>query len=64
MVDLGPEPNVNRWDEAVIFGSICSCETALGVIKHDASALAEITGTVPYEITCNINKRVPRVYME
>ena len=50
--DLGPELNIRRWKEAVIFG---------GPAK-DAAALAEVIGTIPYEITCNINKRVPRVY--
>ena len=52
-VNLGPETDVNRWDEAVIFG---------GEAK-DAAALASVAGTIPYEITCNINKRVPRVYI-
>jgi len=51
-VDLGQESDVRRWDEAVIFG---------GCAK-DAEALAEAAETIPYEITCNINKRVPRVY--
>ncbi|MDR2596617.1 MAG: alanine racemase [Treponema sp.] len=51
-VDLGQESDVRRWDEAVIFGG-CA---------QDAAALAEAAGTIPYEITCNINKRGPRVY--
>jgi alanine racemase len=51
-LDLGPETEVRRWDEAVIFGGPAP----------DAAALASIIGTIPYEITCNINKRVPRVY--
>jgi alanine racemase len=53
MVDLGPETGVKRWDEAVIFGP--GAETAADI--------AAKTGTIPYEITCNINKRVPRVYV-
>jgi alanine racemase len=52
MADLGPETTVKRWDEASIFGGPAP----------DAAALAETIGTIPYEITCNINKRVPRVY--
>jgi len=52
-IDIGPQTDVQRWDEAVIFGGCAS----------DAAALAAVTGTIPYEITCNINKRVPRVYM-
>jgi alanine racemase len=51
-VDLGQESGVQRWDEVVIFGG-CA---------QDAAALAAVAGTIPYEITCNINKRVPRVY--
>jgi len=52
MADLGPASAVHRWDEAVLFGG-----PAPG-----ADDLAGRTGTIPYEITCNINKRVPRVY--
>jgi len=52
-VDIGPQTDVKRWDEAVIFGGPAP----------DAAALAAVTGTIPYEITCNINKRVPRIYM-
>jgi alanine racemase len=53
MADIGPEPEVRRWDEAVIFGGSAP----------DASVLAERLGTIPYEITCGINRRVPRVFV-
>ncbi|MDR2923881.1 MAG: alanine racemase [Treponema sp.] len=58
MADLGPGAvspagrEVRRWDEASIFGGPAP----------SAAILAERIGTIPYEITCNINKRVPRVY--
>jgi alanine racemase len=52
--DIGAQADVQRWDEAVIFGGCAP----------DAAALAAVTGTIPYEITCNINKRVPRIYMQ
>ncbi|MCL1837097.1 MAG: alanine racemase [Treponema sp.] len=52
MADIGPGSEVRRWDEAVIFGG-----PAL-----DAAELARVVGTIPYEITCNISKRVPRIY--
>ncbi|GBU29402.1 alanine racemase [Treponema sp. R8-4-B8] len=52
-VNLGKKTKINRWDEAIVFGSP----------GNDAAVLAKITGTIPYEITCNVNKRVPRVYM-
>ena len=51
-VNLGPKTDVRRWDEAVIFGGSAG----------DAAALAAVVGTIPYEITCNVNKRVPRIY--
>jgi alanine racemase len=58
MADIGPGAvspagrEVRRWDEASIFGGPAP----------SAARLAERIGTIPYEITCNINKRVPRVY--
>ena len=54
MIDLGKEPEAERWDEAVIFGP--------GFINADD--MAKKINTIPYEITCNINKRVPRVYVQ
>ncbi|MCL2181076.1 MAG: alanine racemase [Treponema sp.] len=51
-VDLGPEPTVRRWRDAVIFGGFAK----------SAAELAAAVQTIPYEITCNISKRVPRVY--
>jgi alanine racemase len=53
LVDLGPETELRRWDELSIFGGPAP----------DAAALAKCIGTVPYEITCNISRRVPRVYI-
>jgi alanine racemase len=52
MVDLGDDPDIKRWDEVTVFGD-----------KADSAAdIAAKLSTIPYEITCNINKRVPRVY--
>jgi len=68
-IDLGPKPDVQRWDEAIIFGSDYipeqpenTGESEPEIIRHSAAALASAVGTIPYEITCGINKRVPRVY--
>jgi alanine racemase len=52
MADLGLDTEIRRWDEASIFGGPAP----------DAGILAGRIGTIPYEITCNINKRVTRVY--
>ena len=51
-IDLGPDTDVQRWDEAVIFGG-CA---------QNAAVLAAKIGTIPYEITCNISARIPRIY--
>jgi alanine racemase len=53
MVDLGPNTEVNRWDTVTIFG---------GSTPENAATIAACLDTIPYEITCDINKRVPRVY--
>ncbi len=55
MVDLGKNPPVNRWDEVSVFGGADA--------SFDAADIAKKLDTIPYEITCNINKRVPRVYI-
>ncbi|GHV85180.1 alanine racemase [Spirochaetia bacterium] len=54
MVDLGKNSTLQRWDRVTIFG---------GTAPH-AGIMAEQLGTIPYEITCAINKRVPRVYLD
>jgi alanine racemase len=54
MADLGPETTVRRWDSVTLFGG-----DALS-----AADIAEKLGTISYEITCGINKRAPRVYVD
>jgi alanine racemase len=56
MVDLGPECRVGRYDEAILFGRQPGVPTV--------EELADLCGTIPYEITCSITRRVPRVYVE
>ena len=53
MVNLGPEAPVQRWDEVIFFGPEFL----------NAGDIAEKLKTIPYEVTCGINKRVPRVYI-
>ena len=52
MIDVSNANNINTGDEAVIFGEC-----------NSADKLAEICGTISYEILCMIGKRVPRVYL-
>ena len=40
-------------DEVEIFGP-----------HNPVEKLAELAGTIPYELTCAVSKRVPRVYIE
>ncbi len=55
MVDLGPGSAVRRWDRVTVFGPAPA--------PNSAADVASFAGTIPYEITCNVNKRVPRVYV-
>jgi alanine racemase len=54
MVDLGKDTEVHRWDPVTIFGGTGGADSA--------GDIAAKLHTIPYEITCGINKRVPRVY--
>lgn len=56
MIDLGPQNAAKLFDRVVLFGPDDGAPTA--------EDLADIMGTIPYEVTCNINKRVPRVYTD
>ncbi len=57
MVDIGREPVVKRWDEVCIFGP-----SSEGVKNNSARDIARLSATICYEVTSNINKRVPRIY--
>ena len=54
LVDLGPRPDAERYDRAVLFGPDRA--------GPDAAELADHIGTIPYEITSAISARVPRLY--
>lgn len=51
MIDLTDLPQVNVGDEVEIFGP-----------HNPVEKLAELAGTIPYELTCAVSRRVPRVY--
>ncbi len=53
MIDLSGCPDTDVGSEVEIFGEHAPLE--------DMAALA---GTIPYEITCGVSKRVPRIYKE
>ena len=53
MVDLTDLPGVKVGDTVELFGQ-----------RQSVGSLAALLDTIPYELTCAVNKRVPRVYME
>jgi alanine racemase len=57
MVDLGPGAKAGEGDEAILFGT-------KGGHGIPGEALCELLGTIPYELTCMVGARVPRVYVE
>ncbi len=55
MIDVGPEPTVAVGDEVVLIGSS-------GDEQITVDEIAELMGTIPYEVTCLITGRVTRTY--
>ena len=53
MVDLTERPDVHVGDAVELFGQ-----------RQRVDDLASVLGTIPYELTCAVSKRVPRLYME
>lgn len=53
MVDLTGLPDVCEGDEVEIFGG-----------RQSVDELAAVLGTIPYELTCAVSKRVPRLYIQ
>lgn len=52
MIDLTDLPGVQVGDEVEVFGR-----------RARVDDLAALAGTIPYELTCAVSKRVPRVYL-
>lgn len=57
MIDVTDIPDVQSGDEVVLFGSQDGVSLPL-------EELADLIGTIDHEIICNINRRVPRVYVK
>ena len=51
MIDLTGKPSVDVGSEVEIFGE-----------KNSINEIAALAGTIPYELTCAVSKRVPRIY--
>ena len=57
MVDLGPESTAREGDEAILFGM----RDGEGI---PGEVLCGLLDTIPYELTCMVGSRVPRVYVQ
>jgi alanine racemase len=57
LADVTAIPSAETGDEVVLLGT----SDGLSVSALEHAALAE---TIPYEILCNVSKRVPRKYIE
>ncbi|MFA5389345.1 MAG: alanine racemase [Candidatus Omnitrophota bacterium] len=55
MIDTGHLKNVKAGDEVILIGS-------QGNETIRAEELARLINTIPYEVLCNIGRRVPRIY--
>ncbi|MEW5920295.1 MAG: alanine racemase [Bacillota bacterium] len=57
MLDVGSLPVVREGDEVVAYGRQGSGEISL-------EEVADRLGTISYELLCNVNARVPRIYLQ
>lgn len=57
MIDLTDVPGVQVGDEVVLYGS-------QGTERISLEEIARLAGTIPYEITCQVGRRVPRAYVD
>lgn len=57
MIDLTDSPGVQVGDEVVLYGS-------QGTERISLEEVARLAGTIAYEITCQVGRRVPRAYVE
>lgn len=56
-VDLGPDGQAQVGDEVVLIGRQQQASVS-------ASELAELLGTIVYEVTCGLSRRVPRAWLD
>lgn len=57
MIDVTDIENVKAGDDVILLGEE-------GNLKFDADDIAEILGTINYEILCILKSRIPRVYIK
>lgn len=52
MIDISDMPDVEVGSEIEVFGK-----------NNPIEELSDLAGTIPYELTCAVSKRVPRKYI-
>ena len=52
MIDLTDLPQVGEGDEVEVYG-----------VHNSVNDAAHLAGTISYELTCAVSKRVPRIYL-
>jgi alanine racemase len=57
LLDVTDVPGVDIGDEIILLGQADHCSIT-------ALEIADLVGTVPYEILCSIGRRVPRIYVD
>lgn len=57
LLDVTDVPGVDIGDEVTLLGQADHCSIT-------ALEIAQLIGTVPYEVLCSIGKRVPRIYLD
>lgn len=57
IVDVTDLPQVEVGDEVIFFGQD-------GQVRKDAAQVADLYGTIDYEVYCGINERVPRMRVD
>ena len=57
LLDVTDVAGTNIGDEVILLGQADNCSI-------NAVEIAQLLGTVPYEILCSIGKRVPRIYVD
>ncbi len=62
MVDIGMDSPIKKYDKAVIFGGSLLQTDISPQNAPTMQNMAALLGTIPYEITCSITRRVPRVF--
>lgn len=65
MVDLGPDAPASVGDEVVLVGTADGGDGSLSIRPDEITTteLADLMGTIPYEVTCLITRRPGRVFV-